>query len=320
MSRRVLISGVGKRNALIQLMQVEADRYGIEIVGGDASELAPGRTSVAEFIRLPFARDPNFATTFTDILRDKRIDAFLTLIDPEIPMLAGLATTDDAKLARCLHPVQETTLICDDKYSFAKRMLADGIATIPTGLEPPTALPFIRKDRCGSAGSGFRAFHKPEDVDAYRHEHEPGRHIFQPFHGGLHYCVDAYYSLYSNRLIDGCAKVILSKDKGESFVMESAKLDPFVEILEKIGKTLPLRGIVNLDFFEDAGGLRIVEINCRIGGNYPACHAFGCNLIKHLFEETFVGRTFESSCFSCYSSGMRIGKYFGFSLPYKFSA
>lgn len=77
-----------------------------------------------------------------------------------------------------------------------------------------------------------------------------------------------------------------------------------------------MRGIVNFDIYDEAGELRVMEVNCRIGGNYPASHAFGCNLLRHLFAEIFDDGDVRLSS-SSYKVGQRIAKYFEFSSPFK---
>ena len=136
--------------------------------------------------------------------------------------------------------------------------------------------------------------------------------IYQPFCGGAHYCVDAYFSLHDGHLVDVCAKQILEKSKGESFLLKSVVADGFVDMLNRVCKIIPLKGIVNFDFLDDAGTIKMLEINCRIGGNYPATHAMGCNFIEHMLNELMSGEPISGMAQSAYLPEQLVAKYFGF--------
>src|SRR5690606_2307770 len=125
-------------------------------------------------------------------------------------------------------------------------------------------------------------------------------------------CVDAYFSIASGRLIDLCAKEVLNKANGESYLLRSVAAERFVEIVTAVAEAIPLRGIVNLDIYDD-GELRVMEVNCRVGGNYPASHAFGCNLLRRLVDGVADGDTADRLDMSTVSLGAHVAKYFEFS-------
>lgn len=313
---RVLISGIGKRNHLLHLLAHECAVNHVELIGCDASPLAPARDELLRFEQLPFAGDHVFGQRYSQLLVQYEVAAYLTLIDPEITILGELASQGTLGEALFLHPFAETARVCEDKFAFYERMEAHGIPTVPTFLSPPQTYPHIRKDRRGSRSSGFRVFHSPIDSRSSGDAESDAEYIYQPFCAGQHYCVDAYFSVHSGALVDFCVKEVLNKQDGESYLLRSVSRARFIDLLRQVGQELPLRGIVNLDVYDDGNGVTLMEINCRIGGNYPASHAVGANLLRHLMREVVDGIA-VSEAFSEYAVGMFVSKFIGFSDPYR---
>lgn len=303
---KVLVSGIGKRNALIRLLKSTARSFEIDILGGDANDIPPARFEVDKFLNLPSANEEKFIVNYFSKIRNDEIDACITLIDPEIPFLGDI---EGMSTIRVFHPKKDISLLCQDKYDFFCAAEKAGIPTIKTMLEPPDVYPFIRKDRCGSAASGFAVY---TDKKTYIDSNKGGNYIYQPYCSGRHFCIDAYVSYYTGNLVDLCIKEVLSKKGGESFLLKSVTSDEIIFFVEKICRWLPLKGIVNFDIYEEQGELKIMEINCRIGGNYPASHAFGCDLLSLFFREISDAEPCAPK-FSSYEADQLVAKYFEFS-------
>lgn len=314
-TKTIVVSGIGKRNALLLLLGEECARQGGRLVGCDAVAWPPARLAVENFTTVPAARDADFRPAYGRMLTDNQAAAYLTLIDPEIVVLGEMEERGEAAGARFLHPVPSVARICEDKYVFSTFLEDASIASIPTSLSPQDLYPFIRKDRCGSAASGFRVFRNRDEFSIYAAESGAGNYIYQPFCTGTHFCIDAYFSIRTGRLADFCAKEVAVKSNGESFLLRAVDRAPFVELLERIAEVLPLRGIVNLDVYDEGGQLKVMEINCRIGGNYPASHRFGCNLLRPMLRDVFSTDA-EAVDYSTYGVGQMIAKYFEFSMPF----
>lgn len=139
--RAILVSGIGKRNALLSLLNAEARAYGARIVGCDAMEWPPARLAVEQFRTVPTAREVSFLPDYAGLLAHEKVAAYLTLIDPEIIPLGELEAAGKAAGARFAHPVPATAAVGEDKYRFFEVMQANGIGTIPTFLRPPTKAP-----------------------------------------------------------------------------------------------------------------------------------------------------------------------------------
>jgi carbamoyl-phosphate synthase large subunit len=307
----ILASGVGKRNALLRLISNECATNGMALHGADAAEFPPARVDTSAFHRLPVSDSPTFRAEYAELLRNQKIAAHLTLIDPEIPVLAQLDEAKQTPGSMFVQTAQSSAVACEDKYAFFCRMNEYGVPTIETTLEPLHQTPFIRKDRRGSASSGFQVF---ETSASKIDDERPGDYIYQPFCFGDHHCIDAYFSLFSNNLVDICVKRVIHKSRGESYVLESVAPTRFIEMVRSIADALPLRGIVNIDVFDENGVLRVMEVNCRIGGNYPATQKFGCNLLAPMFRE-ILQKSEAPFAPTNYDDGQMVVKYFDFSEP-----
>ena len=86
-------------------------------------------------------------------------------------------------------------------------------------------------------------------------------------------------------------------------------------VLGAIEARFPMRGIVNLDIYRFDDAVAVMEINCRVGGNYPAAQAFGVNLLRPLVREIVSGEA-QVRAPSPYRPGVFVSKYFGFSEAY----
>lgn len=310
-SKRLLISGIGKRNYLLSLLKAECSNLGIKIVGADANLFPPARVEVDEFCQLPYASDPSFIERYKEVISQYNIDAGITLIDPEITIISNAQERGELGSFNFLHPTYQSAILCEDKLDFAKKLKSRGIGHVSSFETPPDIDIFISKDRYGSAASGFFVHKNNSFVPTDRNDNI----IYQPFISGIHYCVDAYFDLATSNLRDICVKEVLDKSSGESFLVKSVNPSPFLEICYDINDTIPLRGIVNLDIYEHDGQYLCMEVNCRIGGNYPASHGFGVNLIRHLLKDS-IGAGTQLTGATQYEQGLFVGKYYAFTEPF----
>lgn len=307
-----VVLGIGKRNALLSLLKEALSEHGLALIGCDASAYPPARVVADRFFQVPKAFEKDYVSRVLEVLGETKAMGFMTLIDPEIPVLGQVNLSAVAKFVQ---PIAATAALCEDKFALVQWLETAGVSVIPTSLRPLESYPFIVKDRLGSCASGFGVIAGDKDLNDFVVKQKGADYVFQPFVDGEHYCIDAYYSVDDGCLVDCCAKEILSKDKGESYVLKSVDRAEFVPMLDLIGAHLKLNGIVNLDVYRYEGKLALMEINCRVGGNYPASHALGCNLLKPLINDMLGYAPSKRHSFSMYEVGAVVAKYFEFTAP-----
>lgn len=310
MNRRVLVTGIGKRNHLIRLLKSECDQLGATLVGGDAAEFPPAFPEVEEFYQLPLVTDPEFPGAYRNLVINADIDVCLTLIDPEIPILAELDESNSLGKVRTLHPPSTTSQVCQDKLAFAERLDRENLPAILTSSTPLAVFPQIVKDRWGSAASGFRIIETESEIP----NNVTDRMIFQPYINGSHYCIDAVAD-DDGILLDMLVKEVLNKINGESYLLRSVDRTEFVDLIASISSRLQLRGIFNLDIYRVGTELVCMEVNCRIGGNYPVTHTLGVNLLRSALQIALLGQS-ASPTFVSYPIDRYVGKYFSFTDPF----
>lgn len=307
------MTGIGKRNHLLKLLTYECDRYGIDLLGADADPTPPAGAELGSSHILPRADRMDFPAAYMSLCKELAIDAAMTLIDPEIPVIAGLHEAGGLPGTRFLHPGHDVDLLCEDKYVFASTLADLGIPTVATSLEPLSGGPYIRKERRGSAASGFRYFEAAGDD--LSDDSAGAEFVYQPFISGQHYCLDVYYSLTDGSLLDFAVKAVHAKGGGESYLLESVSRDRFCDLVAQVGEAIPMGGIVNFDVYDTPDGLVLMEINCRIGGNYPAAHAVGVNLLERMLNDAFdLGLSISEQ--HAYRPGRMVSKFIAFTEPY----
>ncbi|HEY6563674.1 MAG TPA: hypothetical protein VIY86_04220 [Pirellulaceae bacterium] len=90
---KILLSSVGRRVELVRSFQRAFRETGIagEIVGTDVDWLAPALQVVDHPRLVPSCHDPSFPSVILELCVREGVHAILPLIDPEIPVYAGLA-------------------------------------------------------------------------------------------------------------------------------------------------------------------------------------------------------------------------------------
>ena len=84
----ILILSAGTRNKIVQYFKRTVGDKG-KVVATDMSELAPAVYDADKFYKVPRMTDEGYIDVIFDICRKEQIDSVLTLIDPELSLLAA---------------------------------------------------------------------------------------------------------------------------------------------------------------------------------------------------------------------------------------
>jgi hypothetical protein len=273
----------------------------MQIVGCDCLLNPPGRYDTDLFYQVPKITDPAYRDNILQILSESNASAVTTLIDPEIPLIESISRISGIPSLNGSKQVHGTTY---NKLNLFEHCSKHNLPVVPTSTQQDFRPPFIVKDQCGSAASGFRILNSNEDVQFNNNL------IFQPLVTGKHYCVDTYFSIYTGEMLEICVKEVLSKDSGESYVIHSVDRSIVLSLVYRIADTLDFRGWVNFDIHEYEGDLCLMDVNNRLGGNAPASVLFGSNLLDLAINE-ICGEVSNPS-FSSYRLNQTILKTFCF--------
>ena len=83
----ILLLSVGTRNKIVQYFKKTLGITG-NVIATDMSELAPAVYEADKFYKVPRMTAEGYIETIFDICKKEHVDGILTLIDPELSLLA----------------------------------------------------------------------------------------------------------------------------------------------------------------------------------------------------------------------------------------
>jgi carbamoyl-phosphate synthase large subunit len=250
-----------------------------------------------------------------DICIKKQVNSIITLIDPELVLLAK---NREKFLEKGILPIVsdlKEIIFTFDKYNFSKELQGklnvistfNGYEEVKEGLKSKEiSFPIFAKIRDGSGSVGIGKVMNEDELYGYI---DKENYIFQPYLKEKEYGVDVYFDM-----IDGEIKSIFIKEKLNMRAGETDKSisvyreDLLLEILKL--QQLKFRGPIDVDIFEDKNGkLYINEINPRFGGGYPHAYNAGVNFMN-MIVKNLKGEVNEKEL-GCYENGLVMMKYNG---------
>ena len=83
----ILILSCGTRNKIVQYFKENINGNG-KVVATDCSEIAPALYDADKYYTVPRMTEPGYIDVILDICKKEKIDGVLSLIDPELSLLA----------------------------------------------------------------------------------------------------------------------------------------------------------------------------------------------------------------------------------------
>lgn len=224
------------------------------------------------------------------ICKNNNVDAVLSLVDPELEMLAEYR---DLFIQNNILPIvslKEEACFTFDKYLFFQTM-EGRLPVLPTFdnidevkknlLKGRIKYPLFAKPRKGSGSAGIARIENVEQLNKYQDIRD---FIYQPFGKSKEYGVDIYFDMKSHKIVNYFIK--------EKIAMRSGETDKAISVtvpeIEKIVMSLEqfnFFGPIDMDVFEDENhNFYINEINPRFGGGYPHAYNCGVDFIKYIAE------------------------------------
>jgi carbamoyl-phosphate synthase large subunit len=287
----ILITSAGRRTKLVEYFKKELCGIG-NVITTDCSSLAPAIYTSDKGYIVPPVTDSGYPAKIIEICSKENIAAVLSLIDPEIPVLALSRKTFEDIGVKIIAPGNHSVDICIDKIKMHNFLDQQGFNNIKNydGLpgfsnayrEGAALFPVFVKKRFGSASAGATKINSLDSLKAIINE-DYGL-IIQEFIEGRELGIDIYVDLISKEVISVFIK--------EKFYMRSGETDKAVSILEpaistlveKFVKKLDLTGPLDMDIIERDGLYYIIDINCRFGGGYPLAHECGENFPLYIIN------------------------------------
>ena len=283
MSVNILILSAGTRNKVVSYFKKELAGRG-KVYATDCSSLAPALYEADEAILVPRITEPGYLDRILSICREKQITGVLSLIDPELTLLAEHR---DDFLAVGTTPIisgPEAVAISFDKYRMYQWLTGLGI---PTGRcfmdteEFEAAVergemhyPVFVKPARGSASIHISRADSREEVELLCRLEEDM--MIQEFMDGTEYGADVYVDMISGKVTSIFVKEKIKMRAGETDKSVSVKDEELFALIKKFVETTGFCGIIDIDIFRCGGKYYISEVNPRFGGGYP--HAYECGV------------------------------------------
>lgn len=281
----ILILSVGTRNKIIQYFK---KNIAGKIVATDMQNTAPAIYEADKFYVVPRITEPKYIDLILDICMKEGIDAVLSLIDPELSLLAKNEDRFNAigvkiigssyeLCERALDKFQMFIWLRNHGYNCARsylrkedfyKDLADGNVSFPVFVKP------VR-------GSASIAISRVQDIETLELLFKDTDNLLiQEYLNGQEIGADVYIDIISGEVVSIFTKKKLLMRAGETDKAVSFKDQKLFDLIEKFCNESGWRGQIDIDIFDIDGKYYISEVNPRFGGGYPHAYECGCNHMK----------------------------------------
>lgn len=280
----ILILSCGTRNKIVQYFCENLKGKGC-VVATDCSNMAPALYEADKYYIVPTIKEAGYLDVIFDICKKENIQAVLSLIDPELSLLAknkeafeALGVTvigSDYDLCEMsldkyemFQWLKDKDYRCARSYMDKERFYADlekGEAKFPVFVKPAK----------GSASISVSKVYDKETVE-FLFAREDGLMI-QEFLDGQEIGADVYIDMISGEVVSIFTKKKLKMRAGETDKAVSFKDEKLFALVEKLALESGYKGQIDIDIFDINGEYYISEVNPRFGGGYPHAYESGAN-------------------------------------------
>ena len=277
----ILLLSSGTRNKIVQYFKKALSGKG-SVICTDMSNLAPSIYEADKYYIVPRMTSPGYIDVILDICKKEKIDGVLSLIDPELSLLAK----NREKFADVGTTVIGSTYnLCEmslDKYEMFNWLKEHGYKCAKSYMNKEAffadieagkvTYPVFVKPARGSASIAISKVYDKDTIDLL-FEHDEGLMI-QEFLNGQEIGADVYIDMISNEIVSIFTKKKLLMRAGETDKAVSFKDEKLFTLIKKFVSDVGYKGQIDIDVFDVDGEYYISEVNPRFGGGYP--HAYEC--------------------------------------------
>jgi len=310
----ILILSAGTRNKVVQYFVKTLNGKGT-VVATDMSNLAPAIYEADKYYIVPRMTDPGYLDVILDICKKEKITGVLSLIDPELSLLAENREKFEAVGTTVIGSSYDLCEMSLDKFEMYNWLAKNGykcaksymdkdafFADVEVGL---ISYPVFVKPARGSASISISKAYDKETVELL-FAHEDGLMI-QEFLNGQEIGADVYIDMVSHEIVSIFTKKKLKMRAGETDKAVSFKDKKLFDLIEDFVKKAGYNGQIDIDIFDIDGEYYISEVNPRFGGGYPHAYECGCNHMK-LIKNNLIGVANEKNI-GAYEEGIYMMKY-----------
>lgn len=278
----ILILSAGTRNKVVQYFKKVLSSKGL-VIATDCSNLAPAIYDADKYYIVPRMTDDGYLDVILDICKNEKITGVLSLIDPELSLLANNVDKFESVGTRVIGSSYELCERSLDKYEMYKWLVENGYKCAKSymdkdeffaDLDNETAkFPVFVKPARGSASISISKVTDRETVDLL-FAHEDGLMI-QEFLNGQEIGADVYIDMITGEVVSIFTKKKIKMRAGETDKAVSFKDEKLFELIKEFVIRAGYRGQIDIDIFDINGEYYISEVNPRFGGGYPHAYESG---------------------------------------------
>ena len=310
----VLILSSGTRNKIVQYFKRELVGRG-NVICTDMSQIAPSIYEADKFYIVPRITEPGYIDVILDICRKERVTGVLSLIDPELSLLAANkdrfteigTTVIGSSYELCemsLDKFQMYNWLSSHGYRCAKSYVRkeDFYADVESGI---IGYPVFVKPIRGSASIAISKVYDIETLELL-FSHSEGLMI-QEYLDGQEIGADVYIDMISKEVVSVFTKKKILMRAGETDKAVSFKDEKLFKLISSFVKEAGYEGQIDIDIFDVNGDYYISEVNPRFGGGYPHAYECGVNHIEYIVNN--LNRIANKPNVGQYEEGVVMMKY-----------
>ncbi len=287
----ILILSCGTRNKIVQYFKKELGNKGL-VIAADCSELAPALYDADKHYIVPRIDAEEYLDVVLSICKENNIKAVLSLIDPELSLLAkykqqflNIGTTP-------IISDYEVVEMCFNKYAMYQFLIQHGFKAVRSYVDKEVFYkdveagvinyPVIVKPVKGSASININKALSQEEIELLFSRFD--NLMIQELMDGVEYGADVYVDMVSNKPVAIFTKVKIKMRAGETDKSVSIKDEKLFSLIKSFVVKAGLKGIIDIDLFKVNGDYYISEVNPRFGGGYPHAYECGVNVPKMIIN------------------------------------
>lgn len=286
----ILILSAGTRNKIVQYFKKTIGDDGL-VIATDMSSIAPAIYEADKYYIVPRMTAPGYIDVILDICKKENIDGVLSLIDPELSLLAENIEKFEAVGTKVIGSAYDVCVMSLDKIRMYNFCIKNGFNAAKSWNDinqfkksidnKEVGFPVFVKPQCGSASIAISKVYDMETVDMlFEHAKEDEQLMIQEFLDGQEIGADVYIDMISGEVVSIFTKKKIVMRAGETDKAVSFKDEKLFTLIREFVEKASYRGQIDIDIFDVGGKYFISEVNPRFGGGYPHAYECGANHMK----------------------------------------
>lgn len=310
----ILILSAGTRNKIVQYFKKELKGKGV-VIATDCSELAPAIYEADKYYIVPKMTAPGYLDVILNICKKEKITGVLSLIDPELSLLADNKEKFELIGTTVIGSSYELCEMSLDKFHMYNWLTEHGYKCAKSYMDKEQfytdvtagkiSYPVFVKPAKGSASIAISKVYDRETIEIL-FEHNEGLMI-QEFLDGQEIGADVYIDMVSKEVVSIFTKKKLKMRAGETDKAISFKDESLFVLIKKFASEAGYQGQIDIDIFDIDGEYYISEVNPRFGGGYPHAYESGSNHMKLIIKN--LNKEINKSDIGSYSDETIMMKY-----------